>query len=287
MLTIALFATLALGQATSERDAADAAEGDVERQRQAEVTLLAPAKARLLEITIGNAEESAKLYDKPLLRWSNPTAGSVHGEVFLWTRQKRPVAIASIFRWYHPFTDANIEIVSLSESPLEAQEQKQTIWQSKEAGVSWHTMPGKERNPGSAAGRLSQMRALAKRFSARLLDQRGGDEVTRDLRLLQQPVYRYASPEAGIADGGLFALVEVTDPEAWLLLEATVDDQAIEWRYAVARMNADALEMRLDGRPIMQWNKIQQAWKQREAPYTFFNFDPARVPLPSTAVSKP
>jgi hypothetical protein len=287
MLTIALFATLALGQATSEPGASDAADADVERQRQAEVTLLAPAKARLLQLSVGDDEAPARLHDKPLLRWSNPTAGSVHGEVFLWTRQKRPIAIASIYRWYHPFTDANIELVSVSEAPLEAQEQKQTIWRANEAGISWQALPSKAHDPGSPAGRLSQMRALAKRFSARLLDRRGGDQVTRDLRLLQQPVYRYSSPDAGVVEGGLFALVEVTDPEAWLLLEATVDDQAIAWRYAVARMNADALEMRLDDHPIMQWEKIRQAWKQREAPYTFFNFDPAQDPLPSRAASKP
>src|SRR5262245_23622779 len=90
-----------------------------ERQRQEDVALLARAKAKQLEVSVGDEDGGAKasLHSEPLLRWSNPTAGSVFGEVFVWHVEGQPVAAASIFRWYHPFKDASLEIVSLSPRP--------------------------------------------------------------------------------------------------------------------------------------------------------------------------
>lgn len=271
MQTTLCLALLACSQAAQD-------EG-VERERQAAVARLAPAKAEQIAIWRERPERQADFEPKPLLRWSNPTAGSVYGEVFLWTQHNRPIAVASIFRWYHPFTDADIEFTSLSEDAVGAEENTQPIWTSKAAGVQWQRL--KDLLPeGGPASRLSQMRAIAKRFSARLHDLRGGDDVSRELRLLQQPVYRYADGEHAVRDGGLFAFVEVTDPEAWLLLEAVETEDERYWRYAAARMNADAIEVSLDDVRIAQWDKIKQAWKQREAPYTFFNFDPALVRFP-------
>src|SRR5262245_41700769 len=107
---------------------------DSDRARQDEVARLAPAEAKRLEFLVGrDAPAKATLVAKPLLRWSNPTAGSVHGEVFLWTVERRPVAIASIYRWYHPFKDSTVECVSVSEVPLEAKEQAESKWNTAQA----------------------------------------------------------------------------------------------------------------------------------------------------------
>src|SRR5215204_831286 len=90
-------------------------DAQIERQRQTDLARLAPAKARQLTLWLNQPGEQAELHPQPLLRWSNPTAGSVYGEVYLWTIDSRPVAIASIYRWYHPHKDSTAELVSVTQ----------------------------------------------------------------------------------------------------------------------------------------------------------------------------
>jgi hypothetical protein len=234
----------------------------------------------MLEVFAGS-ESKATLRHGSLLRWSNPSAGSVYGEVFLWTVEERPVAVASIYRWYHPYHDATVEFTSVSQQPMSAKDGNDVVWQSQSPGVMFSPLDGAPKPAPSPAVRLTQMKALAREFSAELLDQRGGEEVTRELRLLNQPVHRYRATEQGVTDGALFAFVEGTDPEAWLLIEATQDQEQATWQYALARMNADALQIRRQRRVIQSWPHIPQPWRNRKAPYTFYSFDPNRVPMPT------
>jgi hypothetical protein len=199
--------------------------------------------------------------------------------VFLWTVEGRPVAVASIYRWYHPYRDATVEFVSLSQQPVSAKDGNEPVWQSQTPGVMFSPLEGAPKPAPSAAVRLTQMKALAREFSAELLDERGGEQVTRQLRLLNQPLHRYSSPASGAADGALFAFVEGTDPEAWLLIEATQGQGQSTWSYALARMNADALQIRRQRRVIQSWPAIHQPWRNRKAPYTFYSFDPSRVAM--------
>jgi hypothetical protein len=265
---------------------APAGESSQEAARRKEVALLAPAKARQMEVWVGEeAAEKATLHAEPLLRWSNPTAGSVYGEVFLWSRHGRPVAIASIYRWYHPLKDSTLEVVSVSPAPLRAKEGTALLWESKSAGLTFRPLPGAPDPAETAGARLGQMRAASRRFTAELVDKRGGDEVPRQLRLLNQPVHRYSSSEEQVVDGALFALVETTDPEVWLLLEAAKhkDSGRVIWQYAVARMNADAIKVRLDDKEVQSFSKIVEPWRYRQATYTLVGFKPESVKLEQPA----
>lgn len=248
-----------------------------EKQRQLDVAVLAPAKAKLLLVRAGAELVKAELHPEPLLRWSNPTAGSVYGEVFVWSVDGRPAVLASIYRWYHPYHDATVEFASVWEGPAEASEGEVSHWTTPTAGVSFADLP---QAPVPAAGRglrLVQMRDQARRFAAELADERGGDQVERQLRLLNQPVHRYASPKHQILDGAIFAFVEGTDPEAWLLIEAVEEKGTSRLRFALVRMNVDAIQIRLDREVIRIWPNIRDAWKDRQAPYTLFSFDPGTV----------
>jgi hypothetical protein len=272
MNTVAvLLLTLAGGAEEPSKDS-DAA---IERRRQTDVAALAPAKARTLDLSSGGAK--ADLHAEALLRWSNPTAGSVYGEVFLWTFDGRPAALASIYRWYHPYTDATVEFASIWDRPLAAHDGDLAVWDSQSPGVTLKPLEGAAQTAASAPARLVQIKSLAREFSAQLKDERGGEQVNRELRLLDRPLHRYKSSAHGIADGALFAFVEGTDPEAWLLIEAAQNGDRLQWRYAVARMNVDALEIRRSGELVQSWGNIRQAWKDRKAPYTLFSFDPELV----------
>jgi hypothetical protein len=265
-----LLLTLAAGADDAAKDP-----GAQERRRQADVAVLAPAKARMLQVSSGDAK--AVLHEAPLLRWSNPTAGSVYGEVFLWTLDGRPAALASVYRWYHPYTDATVEFASIGVRPIAALDGNLSVWESQSPGVTLKPLDGAGPPAATAPARLVQMKSLAREFSAQLKDERGGEQVVRELRLLDRPVHRYSSPPHSIADGALFAFVEGTDPEAWLLIEAVQNGDQRHWRYAMARMNVDALEIRRSREVVQSWGNIREAWNNRKAPYTLFSFDPELV----------
>jgi hypothetical protein len=284
VIAIVCLGTVCLAGAGQEPSSDPAAGNDAaDKARQEEVSRLAPAKARQLEVLVGDDElVKAVLNDKPLLRWSNPTAGSVYGEVFLWTVADRPAAIASIFRWYHPFKDGTVEVVSLSTSAVAASEGGAVQWDSRSPGIAFQSLDGPL--PATAKGvRLTQMRTLVRRFTAQLTDKRSGEAVVRDLRLLNQPIHRYESPEQGVLDGAVFAVAEVTDPEVIVLIEALTDSDKSAWRYALARMNNHELTVRLDDKVVQNFPAIDKPWSNRKATYTLFSFDPAKVKVDESA----
>jgi hypothetical protein len=259
----------------------------VDKQRQEEVARLAPAKARMLKLSVGDDQPAqASLHAEPLLRWSNPIAGSVYGEVFLWHVDRRPAALASIFRWYHPFKDGTVEIVSLSARPVQAREEDEVKWDCREAGVTFEAAGDMKAPAPSKGNRLVQMRELVRRFAAELKDERGGESVTRELRLLNQPIYRYESPKQGVIDGGLFAFAEANDPEVIVIVEAFRDDGAQKWRYALARMNNHELQVRCDGDVVKTWPHVYEPWKDRKSSYAFLVFEPTSVKI-EDAAAKP
>jgi hypothetical protein len=258
---------------------------DSDKARQVEVARLAPAEAKRIVVLVGDDDPAkATLVEQPLLRWSNPTAGSVYGEVYLWTVDRRPAAVASIYRWYHPYKDSTVEFVSVSEQGVQAKEGEVSQWNTRTPGTRFADLAGVPRPAESARARLGQMRSLAREFTTELADKRGGDEVVRKLRLLDQPVYRYESPSHKVLDGGLFAFVEGTDPEAWLMLEAVESSTGRSWRFALARMNIDALRVRRGDSIAQSWDGLREAWSDRTRPYIMFNFDPTNL-LPAASPS--
>jgi hypothetical protein len=170
-----------------------------------------------------------------------------------------------------------VEFASVFDGPAEASEGKTTHWKTPTAGAKFVELPKAPRPAVTPGLRLVQLRDQARRFAANLADERGGEQVERQLRLLNSPVHRYESPKLDIVDGAIFAFVEGTDPEAWLLMEVVGEGDARRMRYAMVRMNVDAIQIRLDGEVVQSWPNIRDAWKDRKAPYTLFSFDPATV----------
>lgn len=276
MLTAFLIPLLLAADPASGASASD-------QERQEEVAKIAAAEASRLEVLVGDGDPvKAALVEKPLLRWSNPTADSVYGEVYLWTLDRRPCAIASIYRWYHPYTDSTVEFVSMVETGAQAKEAGVVQWNTKTPGTTFADLAGAATPAESARARLVQMRSLAREFTTELTDKRGGDDVVRKLRLMEQPIYRYENPDVKnpdvkVLDGGLFAFVEGTDPEAWLLLEAIESTSGRKWRFALARMNSDALRVRRGDSIVQEWEMIRQVWRDRTRPYATFGFDPEKL----------
>lgn len=218
----------------------------------------------------GEQPANPQLRKDPVLRWSNPAAGEIHGNVFLWTVNDRPAVVGSLFKWFSPHTHMSHEFHSLAEVPLVGRYGERQVWQTGRGGVSFAPVPDSPRPADTKTRRFLQMRELAKDFAATKTDREGNQQ---DLRLLPQPAYRYSAPKEGILDGGLFVFVQGTDPEVFLLLEARGTGDEVGWQFAVTRMNSVAFEVRHRDKPV--WSVEVMPWSDvggHAQTYTTFSF---------------
>ena len=251
--------------------------------RQRIVRELADRFVKATRISI-DKESTPLVHHGPLLRWSNPTVGEVHGEIHLWTAEGRPVCLGSVYRWFSPQWGSTLELSSLVDQPLSGRQGESEFWKPAAAAIRWETFPAAEAPADTDGLRLIQMRRLARQFSARLEDTRQGattrpKAVERNLRLMTQPVFRYPEPSQGATylDGGLFTFVEGTDPEALIFLEAVTQPEGPRWRYAVARMNSDAIKVSLGNSTVWSGEMLpyESIYAKPRVPYALFAIDAA------------
>jgi hypothetical protein len=71
------------------------------------------------------------------------------------------------------------------------------------------------------------------------------------------------------------------------MLEAVESQGGRTWRFALARMNIDALRIRRGESVVQAWEGLREAWSDRSQPYVMFNFDPDKLlPLKSETQSE-
>jgi hypothetical protein len=233
---------------------------------------LAKREAAAYTIRLEGSNRPLTLQPEPVLKWSNPVIGTIYGDVFIWTDQGRPEAVASIYKFYSPITHRANEFHSLSLGRLTGERDGAAVWTPSRPGLELKPITGAAAPADSASVRLRHMRALAQEFSGRQTSREG---VERDMRLLAQPIYRYESTKGDLIDGGLFVFVLGTDPEAFLLIEARRPPSgAPEWRFGATRMNSIDLRINHRGRevwnaPVIPW---EQVWDGRQ-PYVVFRYD--------------
>ena len=231
------------------------------------------AAAAAYEFRAGDDEKPLDLLKEPILKWSNPDRGEVHGNVFVWLRDGRPLVVGSLYKWFTPHTHMSHEFHSLAEGPLTAKFHGEQKWKTDEAGLKFEDVPKAPAPADDDNKRLLQMKQLAKDFSG--VKKERDEDVVVELRLLPQPIHRYAAPKDGILAGGLFTLVHGTDPELFFLIEARGKDAATaRWQYAATRMTSSEVRLRHNGKevwaaPIMPWQEV----RDRSHAYTSFQFN--------------
>ena len=223
-------------------------------------------------IRLEGSDRPLTLHPEPVLTWSNPVMGTIYGDIFVWTENGRPEAVASIYRFYSPDPHRANEFHSLALGKLTAERDGVAVWRPSRPGLELKPIPGAPAPADSAAGRLRQMRALAQEFTGRQTNRAG---VDRDMRLLTQPIYRYENTKGSLIDGGLFVFVQGTDPEVFLLIEARLPREgAPAWLFGATRMHGINLRLNHRGRAI--WNAPEiptsQVFDSRE-PYTVIRFE--------------
>jgi hypothetical protein len=202
------------------------------------------------------------LRPEPILRWTNPVPEKqMRGEVFVWTDDGRPAAVLCLFemtegklaREYHEFSSLATErLVTTGDSPHQ--------WVPAASPLRMAPLPSAPLPADAPRPRLAQMRELASQFTCEKNIRTG---ETRTLRLLSQPLMRYASETHAVIDGALFAFVEATDPELFLLIEFRRDaigNNGIgnQWHYGFARMASVGMKASLAGATV---------WEVKTLPY--------------------
>jgi hypothetical protein len=245
-----------------------------EKARAEEFRAFAKREAMAYTIRLEGSDQPLKLQPEPVLKWSNPVMGTIYGDVFVWTANGRPEAVASIYRFFSHDPHRANEFHSLALGKLTAERDGTVVWTPSRPGVELKPIPGAPAPAGSPAARLRQMRALAQEFTGRQTNRAG---VDRDMRLLAQPLYRYEGTKGDLIDGGLFVFVQGTDPEVFLLIEARRPrGGALQWRFGATRMHG--IDLRLYHRGPEVWSAPEippsQVFDSRE-PYCVFRYDVA------------
>lgn len=240
------------------------------------------AEAGAYQITLRDDPEAVvKLIEKPVLRWSNSDAATVHGNVFLWVDRGRPVAIASIYKFFTTKQEFAAEFHSLATEPILAIKSERPVWQPEAAGIKLVDFPGAPLPASSPTQRLRQMREILGKFRAESF--RWVDDEKSDLRPLPTPLYRYnAEDQKEVVDGAVFAFVIATDPEVVLVLEARRSGEKSVWQYGLARMSLGRLRVRLGEREIWSPDKLAYPVNDARKPYCLFD----SLPLPDIPPQK-
>jgi hypothetical protein len=272
-LLIALLPLGSLVVAVPGGRAQKAAEVPANPENIAAALRLTVAAAAAYEIRVGDDNKPLDLLREPVLKWSNPDRGEVHGNVFVWVRGERPLVVGSLFKWFSPHTHMSHEFHSLAEGPLSGKFPDKPEWKPSEAGVRFVDLPGAPAPAANDNQRLLQMRQLARDFSGVKKERDDGNVV--ELRLLPQPIHRYTAAKEGILTGGLFTLVHGTDPEIFVLIEARGKDAAgARWQYAATRMTSSGLRLRHRDKEVWTADIIRgKQVSDPERPYTTFYFD--------------
>jgi hypothetical protein len=222
----------------------------------------------------GDAQLKTKLDmdAKPLLVYSNPVRGEVYGNIFVWTLRGRPALIGAFFD-HRSEERLTSELHMLSKAGFVGRRGGETFWSPQRPGVAFEPVEDAPAPAASEAGRGRQMRDLAKRFT---VERDHPEQGKGEVRLLTQPIYRYSAKPDGIVDGAIFAFVEGTDPETFLLLEAAPADKP-QWRFAFARMNIVPFTASLDGEQV--WHVDDVSWDtvfDKQEPYAIVWESPLR-----------
>jgi hypothetical protein len=193
--------------------------------------------------------EKLELKREPVMRWTSE--GDYNGEVYVWTQQGMASIVGCIFSGPGNAGQRQImhEFHSLTAESVTVAGAAGSRWHAREPGIALQPIPGAPEPARTKVLRLTQMRDLARQFTAQV-DRQGG---MSEMRLLPQPIYRYEVNEAGpVVDGAVFAYVWTagTDPEALLVIEARRNEGAAHWQYAPARFTNREARLRHKGREV-------------------------------------
>ena len=252
-----IFCLIVVALVTLSHRPAVAEEPDPKKEAAARLERMqARAAATKIAVVTDEATQEVELRPAPIFRYDDQPRRILDGTLWAWGDDSgRPVAICKVEDyvsnegprlWVQCLT-------SLSTQRISANWEDGRTWSASKPGVTLKQLLGAPSPAGNARLRLTQLRRMARRFAATLIDPRNNDR--QEMRLLPQPIHRYRDPQRGVIDAAIFGLASNgTNPDACFILEIRQADQAEPvWEFAVAAMTAHAVEIKLDDRTV--WTK--------------------------------
>jgi hypothetical protein len=259
-----LLVTIAINVCVDCKVTADEPQGHLRAEQALQLTRDVARSLRIVGIEAGDPR--FKLVESPLQRFSNPVVGEFYAHLFIWTNRGRPVAAASIQKWYAPNQALHVELQSLSTGRLSADYEQTRFWHPQEAGVTFHDIPNAAAPAPFTPARTRQLRQLARQFRAKIKAINRGNEIDEELRLLSKPIYRYNSDSPAIQDGAIFSFVRGTDPELLMLTEARKAGDRFAWQYAFAPMNSFEFHTLHNDHEVWQKPQLAPPWPNVQDP---------------------
>jgi len=249
---------LALSAAAQERDVSSET---LETMRQHVVSLRAVSRSSALEA------QPLELVPTPVLRYSDPGGITTDASVWVWGGRGRPAIVAGVFYLTQEGRDPkwSCELLSLADGGVAVSSNAGWSWKPDKSGLQWLAI---DDPPGdSARQRMRQMKEIAQRHEITSIEKTNKSQ----LRLMIQPLLRYADEESGLIDGAIFSYAAGTNPETLLLVECRKAGESPAWQAAFARFGANACLARRGDAIVWECPAIQE-WNAKE-PY-FSQFGP-------------
>jgi hypothetical protein len=212
-----------------------------------------------VEIHTGDLERPeavAELCSRPVLVFSDQPRAHPFGSVWIWGREGRPAAIVEVYI-SGGSNYANV-LHALSEDTLSGRSQAGWKWQPQSSGLTLVSLAEDGLPAARSEARLIQCRTLAKSFTVVQREYYDPDETPTILRLLPQPIHRYADSQGGIVDGALFAFVHgETNPEAILVVEARKSGGQAQWHFGFVRLGHAEMTAKRNDRQVWHAERIE------------------------------
>ena len=212
-------------------------------------------------------EAPLALNTTPVLRYTDPGGITTDASVWIWGNQGRPAIIAGIFFLTQEGRDPkwSCELLSLADGGVTVHSDVGWNWAPEKGDLHWLAIADA---PGDSDRlRLRQMKGIAGRYEVTT----SGGTLKSQLRLMVQPLFRYADEERGLIDGAIFSFASGTNPEALLIVECRKAGNAVAWHAAFVRFGASACQARL-GEAVVWERPAIGRWDPNE-PY-FSRFGP-------------
>ncbi len=208
-----------------------------------------------IETASPGARERLERLAEPVYRFDDAARRTADGTVWVWCHSGRPSAAVTLTKHRSPAGGFHwlTELTSLAPEPISATIEGIGTWQPSGAGVVMQKFPKAPLPALDATKRLRQMKELVRPIKAHENTKpRDHPSVERyELRVLPQPVHRYADAKSGLIDGGMFIIAYGLNPEIVLLLEARSEGSAEPaWHCGFAPIALAELHVELDDNEI-------------------------------------
>lgn len=201
------------------------------------------------QFTLQPDNAALQLDPAPILRWTNPLEeGDIHGVVYVWRLAGRPVVVGQLFSYLNgnggrTYCHA-MHSLARTDEMITGLRDGQVFWTPKPPGIEFRDVPGAPQPADGRPARLTQMKAIARRFSAFTEEAARGKRI---LRLLPTPLDRHPETAGDQADGALFSFAVGNDPEVILVIEQRPSpDGKSRWRYALVQSTRSTSVAQLD-----------------------------------------